>query len=614
MRIGSRIVLVAMTIVSLGCVKENTLRTGSHLEDLVVRINASSAAGLAETNGQTRTAISTGSAGGRSEAGQAYSGKTLGLFIDYGAGDKYSYENIRWENDGGEWTPESKMLWKDAATPAKVYAYAPYVGEIVNPTSDLPLAMAFIIPSDQSEGTECADLVWFGDQSFTPESGLNQNGEVDIRFQHKLMKLTANISLGNQFDGTGIKIKEVWLNETYGQVTLNLIKGTPSVGVHFPDVNIKMHDAGENCFEAVFVRGNGMSMGHKMLTIIMTDGSEYSYITDQRISVSYGQVLKLNLRVGKDKVMAEPVTIEEWTDGGTTTGLEARPSDYNVWDGQISASLTGSGTEDDPYVVVSGNDLAYIARQVNANQGHNFSGKHFKLTSNIDLNGVDWTPIGHYDVNAHFYFSGIFDGNGMTVKGLKVDRTGKEDYGGLFGYVAECQIKDLTIQDADVVTDLSAGILIGVMGWGNQKSRIISNCHVSGTVSVSESMEDPNGNDNYGGLIGFARLAEISNCTANVVLNGLNYSGLISGRAYESNFVNCSAKGTVKAEFCAGVFVGQSSGCKFVDCTAEGKVEAGGAAGGFASWVNSAQFSQSYLRNCTADVEVITHGRVEPDL
>lgn len=601
MRISSRIVLVALAIVSLGCGKENTLRTGSRLEDLIVRINASSVTELVGTNGRMRAATST------DEAGQAYSGKTLGLFIDYGTGDKYSYENVRWDNVNGGWTPESQMLWKDAETPAKIYAYAPYVDEIVNPTSDVPLAMTFVIPSDQSGGTERADLVWFGDQSFTPESGLNQNGEVDIRFQHKLMKLAAKISLGDQFDGTGIKIKEVWLHETYGQVTFDLIKGYPSVGIHFPDVDIRMHDAGENCFEAVFVRGNGMAMGHKMLTIIMTDGSEYSYMTDQRIGVSYGQVLRLDLRVGKDKVMAGAVTVEDWTDGGTTTGLETRPSDYTVWDGRTSASLSGSGTEDDPYIVASGNDLAYVAEQVNANQWNSFSDKHFKLTTNIDLNGVDWTPIGHYEANAHFYFKGIFDGNGMTIRGLKVNGTGTENYGGLFGYVADCQIKNLTIQDADVITDQSAGILIGEIGRRNQKSSIISNCHVSGTVSVSESADGINGN--YGGLIGYAQYAEVSNCTANVVLNGLENAGIIAGRAYESGFVNCSATGTVKAEYAAAVFVGRCNGCSFVDCTAEGKVDAGRAAAGFASWAHSTQLHSSYFRNCTADVEVITHGQ-----
>ena len=39
-----------------------------------------------------------------------YTGSDLGLFIDYGDGDYYSKDNVRWVNNSGTWTPESQVL------------------------------------------------------------------------------------------------------------------------------------------------------------------------------------------------------------------------------------------------------------------------------------------------------------------------------------------------------------------------------------------------------------------------------------------------------------------------------------------------------------------------
>lgn len=40
----------------------------------------------------------------------------------------------------------------------------------------------------------------------------------------------------------------------------------------------------------------------------------------------------------------------------------------------------------------------------------------YKLATDIDLNGKDWTPIGYDRVISNFY--GVFDGQGHTVRGM----------------------------------------------------------------------------------------------------------------------------------------------------------------------------------------------------
>ena len=90
-------------------------------------------------------------------------------------------------------------------------------------------------------------------------------------------------------------------------------------------------------------------------------------------------------------------------------------SKLNVW----------SGTEDDPYQISTGAELAYLASIANAGKSKN--GVKYILVSDIDLANREWTPIG---VSR---FDSFFDGNGYTVYNLNV--TGTREYAGLFGCV-----------------------------------------------------------------------------------------------------------------------------------------------------------------------------------
>ena len=109
-------------------------------------------------------------------------------------------------------------------------------------------------------------------------------------------------------------------------------------------------------------------------------------------------------------------------------------STADVWDGTVATAFAGgSGTAENPYEIATGAQLAYLAETMwNAySQGANspiisstgerstdakplynaYTGVYFKLTSDIDLNNKEWTPIGSYAVR----FNGNFDGNGHIV-------------------------------------------------------------------------------------------------------------------------------------------------------------------------------------------------------
>ena len=92
------------------------------------------------------------------------------------------------------------------------------------------------------------------------------------------------------------------------------------------------------------------------------------------------------------------------------------------------------------------------------------------LTSDIDLTGVEWTPIGNEDIP----FYGTFDGGGHTISGLHIDKT-EGGCCGLFGVCAGT-IENLTVTgsitcvaaDAHSAVGGIAGLVVGghISNWG----------------------------------------------------------------------------------------------------------------------------------------------------
>ena len=310
-----------------------------------------------------------------------------------------------------------------------------------------------------------------------------------------------------------------------------------------------------------------------------------------------------NLVIGKTTVKITGVTVADWTDGATTEDRDTETSEYDVWDGvSVAAEFEGKssyGTKDYPYKIGSGAALALLAQRVN--NGESFEGNYFQMTSDIDLGGHSWTPIGVSNP-----FSGVFDGNCKTIKGLNVRHDVAEGgYRGLFGYVIGSELKDLTIRDARVSAERQAGILFGL---NDSKPVVITNCHVTGEVSIVENTDATMGANCFGGLFGRAD-ATVTNCSSEVTVTGNWDVGCMAGDAGESVFINCTASGTIKglddgesANMNIGVFSG-SGGKRYENCYAQGKAEGKSNVGGFAGAI----MGNALVRNCTAHSDVIGH-------
>ena len=162
----------------------------------------------------------------------------------------------------------------------------------------------------------------------------------------------------------------------------------------------------------------------------------------------------------------------------------------------VTAFAGGTGTAADPYQITTAAQLQAINDDVTA---------HYILMANIDLAGVDFTPIGNAQSGA---FSGSFDGNGYTIANLDVF-AGK--YAGLFG-CNEGVVRDVTLSNVYVYGTRYVG---GVVGE-NTAYGTVENCTVQ-----SGLVESDGGINNIcvGGVVGmnsgtlsgtFANGAEVS--------------------------------------------------------------------------------------------------------
>lgn len=109
----------------------------------------------------------------------------------------------------------------------------------------------------------------------------------------------------------------------------------------------------------------------------------------------------------------------------------------------------GTGSKEDPYLISSDLELAKLARDVtNGKSQTMYSGKYFQLSSNIDLGKGIWMPIGTLKKSTAGYFGGTFDGDGKTIRNMKIYWTtngGEEASWGLFSRLNGTKDKFATV-------------------------------------------------------------------------------------------------------------------------------------------------------------------------
>lgn len=213
----------------------------------------------------------------------------------------------------------------------------------------------------------------------------------------------------------------------------------------------------------------------------------------------------------------------------------------------------GSGTQDDPWLISTADDLKALADFINNGSAKaydadscnigNFHGYYFKQTADIDLQGANWDPIG-YSSSYSYYFSGNYDGGNHTIRNA-VSTGRRDDDGasnaGIFGCVLFGSIRNLHIENVQFSATSSGNFAYSCVGGlaSIAFASEITNCSVSNSTLHSD--RSPDGNNCAGGLVGYATGSTFSQCAAiNNNVSATAFCGGLVGEQDDDNDVGTS--------------------------------------------------------------------------
>ena len=196
--------------------------------------------------------------------------------------------------DGTNWTTTDAMVW-NSSSKNKFQAWYP--------VAEYSSYDTFTIPTDQSDATKLASADWM--TASTGEIDKPGNGVLDLNFQHRFAKVTVNLTFSSQYPKGFQHVSDFtfYTNEATPQAITALANSETSYTA--------ILRPGEYADESYFI-------------YLMMDVIEEHYVlgktTTSAINLEAGKHYTFTLKVGKDVVSIDDVTVADWNeeeiDGG----------------------------------------------------------------------------------------------------------------------------------------------------------------------------------------------------------------------------------------------------------------------------------------------------------
>ena len=430
----------------------------------------------------------------------------------------------------GTWTAEPQMLWADNTSDhyflgiyperngATDYDADPYTLDFNNQTaSDLLVARTTAKPTGSA---------------------------VKLEFEHVMAKLVVNLSFRNEWT-TAPEVASVTATACT-EATVNYLENpvevTPATGQNLVVIPFTGTSAS---FAGIMIPGQS---GFRTINVTLENGKVYTYTHPSGIDLQPGRYTTVNLVLGRDNIKLDDagINVSDWENGTSIDGGEA-----------TEAYSYDSNTK--TITIYSGEGLKVAADVVNSGD----TDLNITLDNDIDLTGIEWTPI---DTESRPY-TGTFDGGTYTITGLTV--TGSNEYAGLFGRIGSGgTVKNVVLKDVQIESDNQYGCVGGVAGNSDGN---IENCSVSGSVSSRHTA---------GGVVGQQFGGSITLCGSSATVKGTGEVGGVAGKTDNSaTLTACYATGNVTFErastintFAGGVVGFNGTGSILTACYATGNV------------------------------------------
>ncbi|MDR1153326.1 MAG: fimbrillin family protein [Bacteroidales bacterium] len=489
-------------------------------------------------------------------------------------------------------------------------AYYPYRSPLTD--FELPVSVA-------NQGNQSAIDVLYAPKT---NGGYSRNtaAPVDLRFEHRLVKLTFDITQGDGVTGPTGSLASMTVNITGQQTaaTLDLNNGTIAVATGGPK-NITAYETENKTssakYEAIVLPNSSVS------GMMFTFATKYMGTFEVAVPTPGGGWLSgyrydYTIILNKNEVEITG-TAGEWGPGSAhnVTGVPQPP--LEGYAGNIDVAYT-----DAPTVTIAADEINrqssgktvrsitladhpgktyLIGRTVHAGSlislkfngsgdllfrdasadGYipigsyaefqmiygNGTDKKYRQEADLNLMNEEWTPI----ANNGEYFNGEFDGAGKKISNLKINQSNSDR--GLFRR-NRGMIRDVHIASGTITATTYGG---GICGRNESTGKVIScsnAANVSGTsysISGIAGQNDGDVTDCYntgavsggggdvGGIVGF-NIGTITACYNAGTVSGNDHAGGVAGRVYSGGITACYNTGVVKGTNNVGGVTGSNSG------------------------------------------------------
>jgi hypothetical protein len=249
-------------------------------------------------------------------------------------------------------------------------------------------------------------------------------------------------------------------------------------------------------------------------------------------------------------------TLEAYQNAPGWSRFAQKTIEKSLWNGTAELWTQGNGTIDDPYLIESAEQLAWLSKSVNETTNmvidtfyspggapwidttyydfYAYRDTYFRLVTDIDLQngyGLKWNSIGnkHYknDINYCNYFCGHFDGNNHEISNFTINVPTNysvienEYYYGLFGIVLDGSINNIVAKKGIFeVHDQQNKCIGGIVG--KCINGRLTNCHTNAEWIQCGHVDDGGvtslTHSSVGGIVGVAEKSLIENCSGAGIL------------------------------------------------------------------------------------------------
>lgn len=246
---------------------------------------------------------------------------------------KYTYVDKVFSKTSGDWACSETLLWQKATTPVDIVAFAPaqtgkFNGVCDNDRNIKPIT--YSVATDQSTASDNNDLLYYYAPGFNPGTSLDENGKLNIQFNHAFCMIDIIVTLGTEFNKPAIleksPITEVTLEGTNIKANVDVKNATNIVTASEEAAKIittkGSFDKAANAEAKAISRFSCIAIpqtvaANTFKVSLMTAGKLYKWTSADPVELKSGYRYTLNLTMGNDVVLLkdEKITASPWGEG-----------------------------------------------------------------------------------------------------------------------------------------------------------------------------------------------------------------------------------------------------------------------------------------------------------